>query len=402
MSAALASRGLRERGHDVQVLVSRFGLTRGHSDGSVHRVLHRTVDSPDPLTLVAYDWSDRASVRRLLRRFRPDLISIWNLEGIFPGVLRALQEYGGPLVYHLHDVWLPFHERWTREWYSFWTRRAGSAWREVPKRLTSAALRAGSLVPPTPPETRRLSHAVFCSEFARRYHEENDIRAANARVIHSGVEVDRLFQSRQERTDAPRLLYVGRFVPEKGADIILAAMRALALRGRTEPTLSLLGVIPPDRAYYERLVREAADPLLGGRVRFLAPEDNDSMDRVYAQHDVLVFPSVREGLPRTVMESMACGLALVSTPAGGTAEIVRDGDNALVFPIGDHRALESHLLRLLEQPGLVHALGQAAQRDARERFDVKRTVGQIEVFYEAATRPESGRAQDARPGVSVD
>ncbi len=383
MSAAMAVQGLRERGHSVQALVGRFGAPEARVEGHVCRTLRRTVDSPDPLALATYDWADRRHLARLLDRFQPELISIWNLEGIFPGVLRTLQESGRPTVYHLHDLWLPFHEHWTDEWRRFWQSPAGSPWRALPKQIAAVVLRASGHLVHRPPETRRLGNAVFCSEFARRYHQQNGIEALNSRVIYSGVEVGRQrpVSPPEGSSAALRLLYVGRFVPEKGADVVVAALRSLAEQGRTDVTLTLLGVVPPDRSYFEALARDAGDPLLGNRVRFLKPEANERMDAVYAQHDALVFASVREGLPRTVMEAMACGLAIVSTAAGGTAEIVRHEDNALVFPVGDHRTLADLLLRLLDQRGLVEKLGRAARDDARARFDVKRTVQEIEAFY---------------------
>jgi glycosyltransferase involved in cell wall biosynthesis len=382
MSAALAAAGLERLGHDVQVIASRFGVGRALDEGFVRRRLHRTVDSPRPLAIVAYDWIDRLTIRRLVDRFRPDLVSVWNLQGIFPGVLSTLQASGLPLVYHLHDLWLPALEEWTHQWSAFWARPAGARGRALPKAVIGAFVRKAGLVGSLPPETRQLDHAVFCSEFARRFHEEHGVRARNWKVIFSGVDVDRLERtSRPARGPALRVLYVGRFVPEKGAHVAVRALRTLAERGHRNVRLSLLGVVPPDRAYYEGLVEAASDPLLSGRVVFPAAGPNDQMDAVYAEHDALVFPSTREGLPRTVMEAMACGLAIVSTTAGGTAEMVRDGVNALTFPVGDHEALALALLRLITEPALLGALSNEARRDARERFDVKRTVGQVESFY---------------------
>lgn len=384
LSAALAAEGLRGRGHSVQVLVTRFGVLPGTDarGGFVHRRLHRTVDSSSPAAIAAYDALDRACIRRTIRRLRPDLVSVWNLHGTFPGVLLEIQRSRVPVVFHLHDLWLEQLEAWTLQWSRFWGQQAGAWWRRYPKRCLASALRRAGLVTETGPEIRSLPNAVFCSHFARSYHEANGISAADSRVIYSGVDTARFRpRPRESGNHSLRLLFVGRFVPEKGPDVALAALQELSREGRHDLELTAMGTIPPDRRFFDALRARAAESGLDGRVRFLAATAHDELDSLYAEHDVLVFPSVREGLPRSVMEAMACGLAIVSTPAGGTAEMLRNEENALVFPVGDSVRLASALRRLKDDPGLVQRLGQAARGDAVARFDVSRTVAEIDEYY---------------------
>ena len=73
------------------------------------------------------------------------------------------------------------------------------------------------------------------------------------------------------------------------------------------------------------------------------------MPRVYADHDVFVFPSIwEEPFSIGLLEAMACGQAVVGTTTGGSAEILVDGVNSLVFPPGDPRRLARQVKRLFD------------------------------------------------------
>jgi hypothetical protein len=75
---------------------------------------------------------------------------------------------------------------------------------------------------------------------------------------------------------------------------------------------------------------------------------------------------------------------VVATPAGGIPEVVDDGGNGLLVPVGDAPALADALVRLLLDPGRAAAMGQAARAAARDRFDMHRWAGRLRRVYEAA------------------
>jgi glycosyltransferase involved in cell wall biosynthesis len=96
--------------------------------------------------------------------------------------------------------------------------------------------------------------------------------------------------------------------------------------------------------------------------------------------DVQVFASLWEGTPLTVFEAMSMSRPMVSTAVDGLGEVLRDGENALLAPPRDPSALAGAVLRLLETPALGAALAARAEVDSH-RFDVRRTVGELERLY---------------------
>ena len=86
---------------------------------------------------------------------------------------------------------------------------------------------------------------------------------------------------------------------------------------------------------------------------------------------VYVLPSYREGTPRSVLEAMAMGRAIVTTDAPGCRETVIQGKNGLLVRPRDAEALYEAMLRFVREPGLAAEMGLASRRLAEEKFDVR-------------------------------
>lgn len=91
---------------------------------------------------------------------------------------------------------------------------------------------------------------------------------------------------------------------------------------------------------------------------------------IIAQSHVYVLPSYREGTPRTVLEAMAIGRAVVTTDVPGCRETVKDGKNGFLVPVRDAPALANAMQRFIISPELIIQMGTASRKIAEERFDV--------------------------------
>jgi glycosyltransferase involved in cell wall biosynthesis len=156
--------------------------------------------------------------------------------------------------------------------------------------------------------------------------------------------------------------------------------RALAGLERRDAMLLVVGD-GPQRGALEALARELG---LGARIRF-AGNQADVAPWMRAM-DIFCLPSyANEGVPQALMQAMACGLPVVTTPVGSIDEIVTDGESGVMVPPSDERALRSALEDLLGDPGRRSALAGRALQVARERFGEARMVERmVEVFRDAA------------------
>ena len=97
----------------------------------------------------------------------------------------------------------------------------------------------------------------------------------------------------------------------------------------------------------------------------LSPND---IPAAYDHADIFLNTSAVDNLPLTLIEASTSGLPIVSTNAGAIPDLIHDGENGLLAPVGDAETLAAHILRLLDDPMLARKLSQAARRNA-ERFD---------------------------------
>lgn len=187
------------------------------------------------------------------------------------------------------------------------------------------------------------------------------------------------------RGDGPLVGMVGRLSWKKGYEHAIDAARLLAER---IPGLRFDVVGDgPLRGALEQRVRDAG---LEGTVRFLG-QRRDVPD-LMRRFDCFVLSSVIEGMPNALLEAMALGRPVVTTSAGGSAEVVVDGESGLVVPPGDAAALATAVERVLRDPTLARALGARGERRVRERFSLEAMLAAIDSLY---------ARQLARAGIHV-
>ncbi len=176
---------------------------------------------------------------------------------------------------------------------------------------------------------------------------------------------------------APLIGIVATLRSWKGHRYLLEALAAMA---RNDAVLVIVGD-GPQRAALEQL---AAAPGLAGRVVF-AGNQADVAPWLQA-FDIFCLPSyANEGVPQSLMQAMACGLPVVTTPVGSIEEIVTEGETGLLVAPEDSLRLREAIERLLADPGLRASLGRRAAEVARARFGEERMVERmVTVFREVA------------------
>jgi glycosyltransferase involved in cell wall biosynthesis len=174
--------------------------------------------------------------------------------------------------------------------------------------------------------------------------------------------------------DAPVVAGVGRLNPQKNLSLFLDAAARLA-REYPDVRFLLAGTGPE-----ESLLREKCGMLgLGDRVIF-AGYVADAR-QVYAACDLLVMPSLYEGLPMTLLEAMAMGVPVVASRLDGIAEVVTDGESGLLIASGDADGFAAASARLLQDQELRAKITGSAASLVRERFSAERMAREVEEIY---------------------
>ena len=234
--------------------------------------------------------------------------------------------------------------------------------------------------------TRATDRIVTTGEKLRdQMMRETAVDAARVVSIPTGIDLARFRPGSRDAARAslglpaaaPLIGIVATLRSWKGHRYLLQAVAAMA---RKDPVVVIVG----DGPQREALEALAVGLDLAPRVRF-AGDQADVAPWMQAL-DVFCLPSyANEGVPQALMQAMACGLPVVSTPVGSIEEIVADGDTGVLVPPEDPVRLREALEKLLDDAGLRGALGSRAAATARERFGEERMVERmVAVFREAA------------------
>lgn len=165
--------------------------------------------------------------------------------------------------------------------------------------------------------------------------------------------------------DKPSFLLIARLLGDKGVrEYAQAAQLVKAVY--PEVVFRLVGWIDdnPD-AITQRELDQWVD---SGLLEFLGRLDD--VRPAISDCSVYVLPSYREGTPRTVLEAMAMGRAVITTNAPGCRETVVDGDNGFLVPVKDVKALADAMIKMVATPGLAASMGERSRRIAEEKYDV--------------------------------
>lgn len=164
----------------------------------------------------------------------------------------------------------------------------------------------------------------------------------------------------REFGSAPRLLVARNLEPIY--DLPTALRAFLAIRKVHPAARLIVAGSGPERARLDALAAELG---VAGAVDFVGRIDNAQMPRLYADSDCLLNPSTVDNMPVSLLEAFASGVPVVSTNAGGIPDMLEDGRDGLLVPVGDAAAMAREALRVLADASLRRALVQAGLVQAR-------------------------------------
>jgi glycosyltransferase involved in cell wall biosynthesis len=215
-------------------------------------------------------------------------------------------------------------------------------------------------------EERQLADVIFCaSSFTRRTLIEHGIPPGRIVVEPYGVDQS-LFEPTTNKYPRFSVIWAGSWTQTKG---ILYLLEAMARRPVANMELVLAGYpfgdIDPVRAYEDRV-----------RVRRIGYVTRAQLAEVMARCHVHVFPTILDGFGRNIIEAMACGLPVITTPNCAGPDLIADGGTGFIVPICDVDALCNRLYWLYTHPEGAMEMGRRArlrvasltQPDYRRRF----------------------------------
>lgn len=304
-----------------------------------------------------------------LRRLRPDAIisGAWSAPSAYAAIHAALR--GVPLIIHSDGT------------------SATEASINLLQRLSRTAL------------VRAASAAAANSKPAAERFVELGFRPERVHLAPHSTNVEPFLRAGQRRDHGEpgrlRLLAIGRLIPRKGFDQLIAAY-ALAAERRPGISLRIVGSGPE-----EQPLRALAGQL-GVAVDLAGFIDQPGLPAEYARGQAFAFPTLDDPFGIVLLEAAAAGLPAIASPHGGaTADLLVDDVSGLVRDPRDVEATARAIVRLADDPELRRRLGEAAHRVARERTPEATANGYAEAVVSSISRGRPGRRLRRRAAAAT-
>src|SRR3989449_7601796 len=341
------ARQLVRLGQDVRLfsgypIVKVDPVLRPISQTRAVRVVLAHVRTRVPIPVKTTWWADRsiedfgAWLGRKSKRMDLDFLDALAGTGLEAG--RVLKRRGVPWVCNRGSTHISTQKRLLEEEHA--------RWRVEPPYFSECGLRR-SLA-----EYAESDAIVVPSEFARRSFLEHGFSPSRVFKIPYGVDLS-LFAPAASAGGRPRKLriaFVGACSIRKGIGYLLEALKPLVQRGSVDIWI------------FGSVLREA-QTILGahsGEFTHRGVVPRKILGRQLSQCDVLILPSVEEGLALVLSQAMACGLAVIATPNTGAEDLFTDGVEGFIVPIRDPKAIREKVQWMLDNSMKCQEMGKAA------------------------------------------
>jgi colanic acid/amylovoran biosynthesis glycosyltransferase len=214
-----------------------------------------------------------------------------------------------------------------------------------------------------------------------------DLVPAAIEVIHCGIDLDLFLQTNGNHTGGQplRILSVGSLIGKKGHAYLIQACKELQQRG-LKYSCTIIGK-GSDEEHLQQLIRDLG---VEERVALAGARRRDEVLEAYRRSSVFVLAAVvtsdgdRDGIPVALMEAMAMGLPVISTPVSGIPELVRDEETGRLVPERDPVALAEAIISIAEEDSR-RQFGANARTLVEQEFDLHANVRHlIQVFRDCA------------------
>jgi glycosyltransferase involved in cell wall biosynthesis len=224
--------------------------------------------------------------------------------------------------------------------------------------------------------------------------EGRGVRRERISVLHNSVNTD-VHRSHTKLSEAARhqwgllrderiVVSAGRLSPEKGHTYLIDAVSTIV---STSPELKIKVLIAGSGPCGKNLKEQISEKGLQQRVKLIG--HCSDLDALFSVADLFVLPSLSEGSPNVLLESMAARVPIVATKVGGVTELVKNGESAILVPPGDSESLKTAILELLMNRSRAIQLASVAFENARLLFNVSRRDELLLSIYSRVMRDKS-------------
>jgi len=303
----------------------------------------------DLLTMACFVWKSFWRALRIIKIWHPDIVHAHFAVpgGASAAVASLLTHTPYMITAHGGDVPGGAPEK-TKKWFRFILPFTRFIWKKAEKIITVSQ------------QSRQLAQAHY---------------PVKIEVIPNGIDTTHYLHASSEIHDPPCIMYMGRFSPEKNAQLVPKILSHLDdLRWKC-----VMVGYGPQMARVQTLI---AENRLDDRIELPGWVSPQEVDEVLLKCDILIMPSLHEGMPMVGLQGLASGLALVMSDVGACPDMVNLEENGFLIEAGDEKGYAHALRILLSDPKKLRQYKKNSVQKAAE-FDIQKVIISYKKVYQS-------------------
>lgn len=232
---------------------------------------------------------------------------------------------------------------------------------------------------------------VSISEFHSQFYIDEGARPEQLNLVYCGIDLSEFKYTYRPITDRPRILSFGRLVEKKGFDTLIEAAAELRRRGR-EVEVSIAGSGPEEdklRALVRTLGVEDIVEITGKSLQQEEIADWFAAGHIFAQPCCWSSDNDVDGIPRSLMEAMACGLPSITTRVAGLPDLVVDNKSGLLVDAKAPGQLADAIERMVDDPELTERLSKGGRAHVEQHFNLVNCLNPLVELFKARLGPHA-------------
>lgn len=356
---------LSAKGHCVKTLSSDLGTGKEHFNDYAFK----SINSANPFTLLLFLFNPFSFfvTRKVLKKYKPDIVHLHTMHQITPSVLFLLKKYPTVMTLHGPETFLSQLLLWCirpvdlKYYYDNqklnMMGRVSLLFNHIQKAIYKLALRNVDLF---------IAPSRYMKNVA-----SNDLSPII--YLPNFIELSKEFHEIQNKYN---LLFVGRLEKVKGIEFLIRAIPFI-IKVFPQTTLTVIG----EGQNKENLLNLTKDLHLEKHIHFVGWVKNKDLDIYYQRASIVVIPSVwPENFPTVCNEAMSAGRPVIGTNIGGIPEIIVDGVNGYLVEPQSPEQIAEKAIKLLSDEDLLQEFGENARKKAGE-YTIEEYAENIEKIY---------------------
>lgn len=196
-------------------------------------------------------------------------------------------------------------------------------------------------------------------------------------TIHNGVEIEQFSNSKFQNLNSKfKIVFIGRLTKQKDPMLLLEAFNEIEVNLKEKSEILIIGE-GEKRKKLEKFVQKNN---LKEKVKLLGALEREKVFEILKKSHIFVLTSNWEGFPRTILEAMSCGLAIVASDVGGVREAINESCGFLIKK-GDKEGLKIALEKLLKNPPMIQKMAENCYKRVKENFSLEKMLKETEKVY---------------------